>query len=80
MIIKPNLIQGEGQRFQCLLPDFRLQLTLPYGNAMPAHASQFPLLFDIPFLIPPDLRHPERPIRIWDLAARTVSNSIFIIH
>ena len=68
MILQPNLIQGEGQRLQRLLPDLRLQLTFPNSDAMPTHIRQHLLLLNIPLLISSDLRHPELPISLRNLA------------
>lgn len=72
MLFKPDLIKGECQRLQRLLPFRRLQFTLPNGDAMPTHLSQPLLSFNIPFLVPLDLRHPKLPICIWYLTATLV--------
>ena len=69
MILQPDMVQGERYRVQRLFPLRRLQLALPYRDAMPAHLSQPPLLLLVPLFVPPNLRHPELPVRLRNLAA-----------
>lgn len=42
-VLQENVVQRESKRLQRLLPDPLLQLTLPKGDAMPAHGSQLML-------------------------------------
>ena len=41
MVLQKYLVEREGQRFQSLFPNLRLQLTFPDGDGVPAHRSQF---------------------------------------
>ena len=74
MILQPDMVQGERYRVQRLFPLRRLQLALPYRDAMPPHFSQFTLFLLITLLVPANLRHPELTIGSWNLAARGVLN------
>ena len=42
-VLQENVVQRESKRLQRLLPDPLLQLTLPKGDAMPAHGRQLML-------------------------------------
>ena len=70
------MVQGERYGVQRLFTLRRFQLAFPHRNTMPAHFSQFPLLLLISFLIPANLRYPELPVRLRDLAALRIHNVI----
>ena len=71
--MQPDMVQGKGYRVQRLFPLQRLQFAFPNGDAMPAHFSQFALFLLVTLLVPANLRHPEIPIRLRNLAAgRTI--------
>ena len=70
------MVQGEGYRLQRILPLRWLQLALPNSDAMPAHLRQFPLFLLIALLVPPNLRHPELPVRLGNLTTLRVHNVI----
>ena len=74
VILQPDAVQRIGEAFQGLLPPLGFQLTLPDGDAVPAHLGQRLLLFNIPLLISPDLRHPELPVRLRNLTALRINN------
>ena len=74
------MVERKYDRIQRFLTLRRFQLTLPYRDTMPPHFSQLALLLLITLLIPTNLRHPELPIRIRNLAARTIHYSFFTIH
>ena len=70
------MVQRKGDGFQRLFPLLRLQFALPYRDAMPTHLRQLALFLLVPFLISANLRHPELPVRLWNLAALRVHNVI----
>ena len=69
MVFHPDVVQRECYRLQRLFPFLGCQFALPYRNAVPAHSCQLALFLAVPFLVPPDLRHPELPVRLRNLAA-----------
>ena len=72
------MVQRERNRLQRFLTLRWLQLALPNCDAMPAHFSQFTLLFLVPLLVPTNLRHPELTVRLWNFAAlRTLHFILF---
>ena len=73
-VLQPDVVQRECDGVQRLFTFRRLQLTLPYRDAMPAHCSQLTLFLFISFLVPANLRHPKLPIRLWNFAALRVRN------
>ena len=68
------MVQRKGYRLQRFFPFRRTQLTLPHRDAVPPHLSQLPLHLLVAFLIPYNLRHPELPIRLRNLAALRTLN------
>jgi hypothetical protein len=74
MVLQKYLVEREGQRFQSLFPNLRLQLTFPDGDGVPAHRSQFMLHSCVPLLITPYLCHPKFTIRFRYLAALRTLN------
>ena len=81
MIFQPDMVQGESYRVQCLLSLFGLQFTLPYRDAMPAHLSQLALFLLVTLFVPANLRHPELPVRLRNLAAlRTLTGQWFMVN
>ena len=77
IIFHPDVAQGVNERQQSLLPFRRLQFTLPDGNGVPAHCSQFMLYSHVPLLVPPYLRHPEVTVRLRNLATLRTFNYQF---
>ena len=51
MVFKEDVVEGVFERLQRLFSYFGLQLTFPYGDAVPAHACQFVLLFLVAGLV-----------------------------
>ena len=49
VVLQPDMIQCKRYRIQRLLAFLRLQLALPYRDAMPAHLRQFALVAFIPY-------------------------------
>ena len=78
MVLQPYMVQRECNRLQRFFPLRRLQFTLPYCDAMPAHFSQFTLFLLVTLLVSSNLSYPELTIRLRNLAAlRTLHFILF---
>ena len=77
MVLQPYMVQRECNRLQRFLTLRWLQLALPNCDAMPAHFSQFTLLFLVPLLVPANLCYPKVSVRLRNLATFRTLNDFF---
>ena len=77
MVLQPYMVQRECNRLQRFFPLRRLQFTLPYCDAVPAHFSQFTLFLLVTLLVSSNLSYPELTIRLRNLAALRTLDVIF---
>ena len=77
MVLQPYMVQRECNRLQRFFPLRRLQFTLPYCDAVPAHFSQFTLFLLVTLLVSSNLSYPELTIRLRNLAAPRTLDVIF---
>ena len=78
MVLQPYMVQRECNRLQRFFPLRRLQFTLPYCDAVPAHFRQLALFLLVTLFVSTNLCHPKVPIRLRNLAAlRTLHFILF---
>ena len=58
-VVKVDAVEGLGERFEGLLAAVGLELTFPYGDAVPSHCGYLALLLFVALFVATDLIFPE---------------------
>ena len=64
MVLKVYVIESIDKRLERVVTYRRLQLTLPYRDAVPSHAHQPLQYLHVTFLVTGNLPHPEIRVRL----------------
>ena len=61
-VVKVDAVEGLGERFEGLLAAVGLELTFPYGDAVPSHCGYLALLLFVALFVATDLIFPEASV------------------
>ena len=69
-------VEGLGEGVKGLLAAVGLELTFPYGDAVPAHGGNFVLLFDVTLFVATYFLFPEVGVGLWHFETLAVVVSV----
>ena len=61
-VVKVDAVEALGERFEGLLAAVGLELTFPYGDAVPSHCGYLALLLFVALFVATDLIFPEASV------------------
>ena len=61
-VVTVDAVEGLGERFEGLLAAGGLELTFPYGDAVPSHCGYLALLLFVALFVATDLIFPEASV------------------
>lgn len=67
MVLQIDVVERESEGFERLVTLILLQLALPDGDAVPAHAGELLLLLAVALTVASDLLLPEVGVGLWHL-------------
>ena len=71
-----DAVEGLGEGFEGLLAAVGLELTFPYGDAVPSHGGYLALFFDVALLVAADFLLPEVGVGLGHLETVAVVVSV----